>query len=110
MIEWSRFFVAHGTRNTFYWMCKIILSFTSLTHIAFIVAENMSCVPHQKIWDRTILVGYCIDQRIFHVPGALVSPIVNLIILIMPQRTIWNLQTSTKNKIGISIIFLVGLL
>lgn len=91
-------------------MCKILLSFSSLAHIAFIVAENMSCVPHRGIWDKTMLTGYCIDPRIYYMPGALVSPIVNAVILIMPQRAIWNLQMSTKNKIGISLIFLVGLL
>lgn len=110
LIEWCRIFVPHGTRNLIYWMCKALVSFTVLVHIAFIVAENMSCVPHRLIWEKTIPVGYCIDPRIFHIPGAHVSPLVNSLILVLPQNAIWNLQISTRHKAGISLIFLVGLL
>lgn len=31
-------------------------------------------------------------------------------LLIVPQKVIWNLQMSFKRKIGVSAIFLVGLL
>jgi hypothetical protein len=110
LIEWNRIFVPMGTRNSFYWICKALLAFTVLTHIAYIVTENMSCIPHEKIWDRTILQGYCIEPHIFQIPGALVNPIVISFILVLPHRAIWGLQMSTKNKIGISVIFLVGLL
>jgi hypothetical protein len=110
LIEWGRIFVPYGTRNTFYWVCKALLAANVLAHVAYIVVENMSCVPHRKIWDRTILEGYCIDAKTFQIPGCLVNPIIILVILILPHRAIWSLQMSTKNKIGISFIFLVGLL
>ena len=91
-------------------MCRAVLSFSCMAYVAFIVTENMSCVPYKKIWDKTILEGYCINSRIFHIPGALLSPTTITIILVLPQKPIWSLQMSMKNKIGISLIFLVGLL
>ncbi|KAI1133355.1 hypothetical protein F5Y10DRAFT_274254 [Nemania abortiva] len=110
LTEWSRIFVPRGTRNSFYWACKTLLVVLFLTHTGFIVTENLSCMPHNKIWNKTIDGGYCISEAYFHLPAALVNTVCNLIILILPHRTIWNLKTSQKNKIGISLIFLVGVL
>ncbi|KAI1272254.1 hypothetical protein F5Y07DRAFT_392111 [Xylaria sp. FL0933] len=110
LLEWTRIFVPHGTRNLFYWVYKSLLAIVCLIHMAFVVAENLSCIPHKKIWDRTIPRGYCIDDKAYHIPGALVSPICILIILILAQRAIWKLKMSRDNKTGISLIFLVGVL
>ncbi|KAJ8131920.1 hypothetical protein O1611_g1703 [Lasiodiplodia mahajangana] len=108
--EWSRIFVPRGTRCGFYWACKVLLAVIFLSQAAFIVTENLSCTPHQKIWDKTIQEGYCISERIFHVPAVYLNVGIILIILILPQKTIWELKTTLKKRIGISLIFLVGIL
>ncbi|GAW21085.1 hypothetical protein ANO14919_105980 [Xylariales sp. No.14919] len=110
ILEWTRIFVPYGTRNLFYWVYKALLAFVCLSYSAFLVAENLSCIPHERIWDRIILSGYCIDDRAFHIPGASIAPPVILIILILSQNAIWNLRMSLNNKIGISLLFLVGIL
>ncbi|KAI2631476.1 hypothetical protein GGS26DRAFT_96313 [Hypomontagnella submonticulosa] len=110
LIEWSRIFVPRGTRDSFYWICKAVLAFSSIGNIAYIVAENMSCFPHKRIWDKTILEGYCIDSEIFQIPGALINPICIAFIIALPQRAIWRLNMSSEKKIGVSLLFLVGLL
>ncbi|KAI1326473.1 hypothetical protein F5Y16DRAFT_421779 [Xylariaceae sp. FL0255] len=108
LIEWVRIFVPRGTRNLFYWAAKILLIVIFLLYSAYIITENLSCVPHEKIWNKLLPDGYCIDDKIYQLPGALVSPVWITAALILPQRTIWKLQTSSENKIGISLIFLVG--
>ncbi|KAI0859321.1 hypothetical protein F4860DRAFT_269929 [Xylaria cubensis] len=110
LLEWTRIFVPYGSRNLFYWVYRALLAFLCLTHMAFIIVENLSCIPHQKIWDRTITSGYCINDKIFQIPGALINPTSILVILILAQKAIWNLKMSLNNKIGISLIFLVGVL
>ncbi|KAI1653503.1 hypothetical protein F4813DRAFT_374505 [Daldinia decipiens] len=110
LLEWNRIFVPRGTRNLFYWIGNMLLAFNSIASIAFIVAENMSCFPYRKIWDKTILEGYCIDQKLFQIPGCLANTIYIAVVIVLTQRTIWRLQVATKKKMGVSFLFLVGLL
>ncbi|KAI0122357.1 hypothetical protein F4814DRAFT_438417 [Daldinia grandis] len=110
LLEWIRIFIPYGTRNLFYWIGKSLLTFNILAHIAYIVAENMSCFPYQKIWDSTIFEGYCINQKSFQIPWCLIQPLYITAIIILTQRAIWRLQVTTKKKISVSFLFLVGLL
>lgn len=54
--------------------------------------------------------GSCIDVKFLYIPAAVINLVSNIIILVLPQRVIWGLQTSSKNKIGISLIFAIGIL
>ncbi|KAI1260527.1 hypothetical protein F5Y18DRAFT_404937 [Xylariaceae sp. FL1019] len=110
LVEWSRIFVPFGTRNSFYWASRTLLTLILLAYTAFLVAENLSCIPHERIWNRLLPDGYCIDDKLFQIPGALVSPVWIFIVLLLPQRAIWKLQIAPKNKLGISLLFLVGIL
>ncbi|KAI0436304.1 hypothetical protein F4803DRAFT_557137 [Xylaria telfairii] len=110
LIEWTRIFVPRGIRNLFYWVSGTLLLFVFLTHIAIIVTENLSCMPYEKIWNVTITSGSCIAEKVYHLPGNVIDLASTLIILILAQRAIWNLQMSLNNKIGISLIFFVGVL
>ncbi|KAI0481933.1 hypothetical protein GGR56DRAFT_617870 [Xylariaceae sp. FL0804] len=110
LVEWNRIFVPPGTRNSFYWICKAILVLSSLISVAYVVAENMSCFPHAKIYNPLITEGYCINQTIWQVPGAIGAVLCTVFIIVLPQHTIWRLQMPRKNRVGISLIFMVGLL
>ncbi|KAI1479679.1 hypothetical protein F4774DRAFT_381742 [Daldinia eschscholtzii] len=110
LLEWIRLFVPHGTRNLFYWAGNSLLAFSALIHIAYIVAENLSCFPYQKIWDPTLLEGYCINQMFFQIPWCFIQPLYITTIILLTQRAIWSLQVTTKKKIAVSFLFLIGLL
>ncbi|KAI0096132.1 hypothetical protein GGR51DRAFT_567477 [Nemania sp. FL0031] len=110
LTEWSRIFVPRGNRCGFYWACKILLAVLFLSQAAFIVTENLSCMPHRKIWDKTVQDGYCISEDLFHIPAVYLNVVCILLILILPQKTIWELKITIKKRIGISLIFLVGIL
>ncbi|KAI1504749.1 hypothetical protein F5X99DRAFT_416452 [Biscogniauxia marginata] len=73
LIEWNRLFVPH---------C------------------NLACIPHQKIWDKTIAEGSCIDVKSIYIPAATLNLLSDII----------SLQMSTKHKISISLIFTIGFL
>ncbi|KAI1779131.1 hypothetical protein F4818DRAFT_437924 [Hypoxylon cercidicola] len=110
LLEWQRLFVAPGTRNYFFWICRLVLWSHILFQASWIVVENVSCTPYRKIWDVTVSEGSCININFLYIPGAIVNLLSDMIILVLPQRVIWGLQTSSKNKIGISLIFAVGIL
>ncbi|KAI6084203.1 hypothetical protein F4821DRAFT_271255 [Hypoxylon rubiginosum] len=107
--EWSRIFVPHGTRNTFYWICHVVLWFNIIFYIAIIVGLNLACIPARGIWDKTI-PAKCFDSKSMLIVAAAVNVVFNFIILLLPQRIIWHLQMSPKKKLGVSLIFTVGLL
>ncbi|KAI1077037.1 hypothetical protein F5B20DRAFT_593640 [Whalleya microplaca] len=109
LMEWNRLFVPCGTRNPFFWTCLIVLWTHTLFHGSWIIAENLSCIPHRKIWDM-MQEGTCIDVKVLYVLAAVINLFTNIIILILPHKVIWSLQMSTKDKIGVSLIFAIGIL
>ncbi|KAI3325752.1 hypothetical protein HD806DRAFT_553010 [Xylariaceae sp. AK1471] len=110
LMEWIRIFVPFGTRNSFFWTSAIVLALHTLFHVAWVFAENLSCTPYRKIWDITVSWGTCINVKGLYVPAAAVNLASDIIILILPQKAIWALQMSKKNKIGVSLMFTIGFL
>ncbi|KAI0451240.1 hypothetical protein F5B21DRAFT_516863 [Xylaria acuta] len=109
LLEWSRTFVPRGTRNTFWWTCHILLVVNVLFYVPIKIASNLSCQPHNKIWDRTVQ-GTCLNEGIIWTAYSCLNLASDVIILILPQRVIWRLKLSKAKKIGISIVFAFGLL
>jgi hypothetical protein len=99
-----------GTRNSFFWTSVTVLTAHTLFHVVWLFTLNFSCIPHQKIWDMTITWGTCIDVKGVYVPAAAVNLASDVIILLLPQKVIWALRMSRKNKIGVSLIFTIGFL
>ncbi|KAI1339863.1 hypothetical protein F5Y15DRAFT_71834 [Xylariaceae sp. FL0016] len=108
LLEWCRIFVPRGTRNWFLWSCYIVLFLHALYHVAWIISENLSCTPYKKIWDKTIAEGHCINTKATFVPASAVNVVANIVILALPHKAIWDLQTTTRNKLGISMVFMIG--
>ncbi|KAH9897419.1 hypothetical protein F4778DRAFT_743523 [Xylariomycetidae sp. FL2044] len=109
LLEWCRLFVPRGSRNAFSWTCRIVLFIHSTFHVVWIFTENFSCIPQAKIWDPTV-AGHCMNVRALYIPAAVINLVSDIIIFLLPQKTIWGLQMSTKNKIGVSLVFTLGFL
>ncbi|KAI5919367.1 hypothetical protein F4810DRAFT_509792 [Camillea tinctor] len=109
LIEWDRIFVPRGTRNYFFWTLRVILAIHVLFHVSWILAENLGCTPYRRIWDQTIAEGKCINQKVLYIPAAIVNLITDFVVLLLPQKVIWKLQLSRRNKIGVSVVFAVGI-
>ncbi|KAI0201208.1 hypothetical protein F4808DRAFT_469863 [Astrocystis sublimbata] len=109
LLEWIHIFVPTGTRNAFYWACQCLLWVNVLFYASTIIVANLVCVPFEAIWDKTI-PGKCIDGKVIEVVSAALNLTSDLIILILPQRVIWTLQMRRQKKIGVSVIFAIGLL
>ncbi|KAI1429031.1 hypothetical protein F5Y12DRAFT_799177 [Xylaria sp. FL1777] len=108
LLEWIRIFVPPGTRNYFFWIGSVLLIVHTLFYVGWIITENLSCVPHRKIWDITIWEGRCIDGKLIYIPVAAINLIADIIILVLPQRAIWTLHMSTKKKFGVALVFTIG--
>ncbi|KAI1817062.1 hypothetical protein GGS20DRAFT_582759 [Poronia punctata] len=109
LIEWSRLFVPRGTKNGFYWTCQGIMWVNITYYTAGIIISGLSCMPHEKIWNSS-LPGRCFNTKAFFVSNASLNLASDIIILALPQKIIWNLHLSKKKKIGVSLVFAVGII
>ncbi|KAK4222648.1 hypothetical protein QBC38DRAFT_374645 [Podospora fimiseda] len=109
LIEWITIFSPNGVRDKFWWACSITLFLNTLFYLAVIGAENYSCSPHRKIWDKLGTPGTCrVDGDGLMVAGSAFDVFSNLVILILPQVSIWRLRLSIAKRIGVSIVFAMG--
>lgn len=109
LLEWLRVFVPTGSRNTFFWACHITIWINALFYVAVMLVENLNCFPFEKIWDKTV-PGRCVNQQDAGVVASALNVASDVLILLLPHRVIWKLQMTRKLKIGVSIVFGVGLL
>jgi hypothetical protein len=109
LLEWVHVFVPTGTRNSFFWMCHGLIVANFIFYASFIIAVQLGCFPREKIWHRWI-PGTCLDRKRIDGPCAIFNLLFDLIILALPQKVIWNLNMSTRKKVGVSVIFSFGLL
>ncbi|CAH0052189.1 unnamed protein product [Clonostachys solani] len=110
ILEWTRIFVPRGTRNKFFWFSRAMLVFNIVAYVVLIIFSLISCVPIQKRW-KPWAEGKCFwSAKSLDVTTAWVNLFIDVFILVLPQRIIWTLQLNTGRKIGISVIFSVGLI
>lgn len=108
LMEWSRTFAPAPTHNAFSRSCRFLVFLTVLFYLSIIIALLLSCSPVQRIWDKTV-PGRCINLKHINLTAAIVNLLLNVIILLLPQKVIWGLQMSRAQRTGLSMMFAVGL-
>jgi len=109
LLEWARLFVPPGRRNSFYWTCRITTAINIGYYTAGIVASALTCTPHEKIWN-TSLPGQCLNTAAFFITNASLNLVSDIIVLVLPHKVIWNLRMSRRKKIGVSLVFAIGIM
>ncbi|GAP85387.2 hypothetical protein SAMD00023353_1001270 [Rosellinia necatrix] len=109
LVEWLRLFAPARGRTAFSTCCKVLLAVNILTYSSIIITVNLSCRPFGKFFDKT-LKGSCIDLRKIHLAAVVVDLMLDIGILLLPQRIIWGLQMTKSKKIGVSMVFTIGVL
>ncbi|KAK0610051.1 hypothetical protein B0T17DRAFT_545794 [Bombardia bombarda] len=110
LLEWTHIFVPDRQRNAFYWGARGIMALNIALYLAVIITETMSCIPLKVIWTPW-LEGDCrVNKKVLDIITAYFNLVVDLIILLLPQRVIWKLSMTGSKKIGVSVIFSIGIL
>lgn len=78
-------------------------------YTAGVISSFFLCRPLEKEWNFWVK-GTCDDQQTRDVAASALNLVIDIFILALPQRIIWNLQMSMRRRIGVSIVFSVGLL
>ncbi|CAJ2505667.1 Uu.00g130610.m01.CDS01 [Anthostomella pinea] len=112
MCEWLHIFVPKGTRNFVFWACHLVLWSNVVFYFVIVVLECIACTPLEYSWDKRIVGGHCniFDSAWLGVVTSGVNLLTDIAILIIPQRVIWKLNMSRAKKLGVSVIFAIGVL
>ncbi|KAI1804891.1 hypothetical protein F4811DRAFT_518068 [Daldinia bambusicola] len=109
LLQYLRIFVPPGIRNITFWASQVLLYTNVVYYITFTFLQLFPCNPRQMFWDRTITDGHCMDIFAVNVSGAVVCLVSDLAILILPQRIMFNLNVRTARKVGLCILFAIGI-
>lgn len=66
-----------------------------------------SCRPINGFWDTSVKSS-CVSNKEFYVGNAVPNICTDVMILILPLRMVWGLQTTRMQKVTLSGIFLLG--
>lgn len=91
------------------WACQSLLWINVIYYGSALVITNLICKPYQRTWDKTI-PGTCIKRTDLDVSSSILNLVSHLLVLILPHSVIWKLNMKWRTKLGISLVFAIGLL
>jgi hypothetical protein len=106
--EWVNVFTPARERNAFFRACIAVMVINVVYYVTVIFVSVFACTPYARNFDKTI-PGRCVDIGAVNLSAAIINFILDAIILALPQKIIWTLNMSSKRKIGISVIFAIGI-
>lgn len=108
LLSFLRIFSPGKNQSTF-WIYHSLVSLNFLFYVIVIFLFIFPCKPIKKLWEPWI-EGRCLKIAYITLAMACFNSALDFSLLILPQKVIWNLRMSFKRRIGVSAIFLVGLL
>ncbi|KAF7588253.1 hypothetical protein BBP40_005975 [Aspergillus hancockii] len=110
LIDWCHVFVpVDRSKSVFWWGCMIVIFFQCLWGVLCIILLNAQCRPHRAIWEF-YLPSKCYSLPKVMLTSASVQVISDVTMFFLPQKIIWGLHMNWQKKLGVSIIFGVGIL
>ncbi|KAK0634893.1 hypothetical protein B0T17DRAFT_594652 [Bombardia bombarda] len=111
LLEWIRIFSPPGARGFVFWSSHALILANVLFYVLIIILVNLSCVPYEFNWNRTIK-GDCsrVNTGWTNLSSACINFITDVFILAIPQRAIWKLHMSSRKKVGVAVVFAIGIL
>ncbi|KAF1973490.1 hypothetical protein BU23DRAFT_417780, partial [Bimuria novae-zelandiae CBS 107.79] len=76
--------------------------------LSFFVATCFQCTPSAFNWDKSIPGGRCFDTVAFAYSSSVPNIVTDLVVIVLPIRTVLELRVSPGRKAGLMLIFLTG--
>ncbi len=84
-----------------------IITRRTKTDMSKTLATTFQCVPAQKLWEMKN-PGHCVSKYKYFLGTAIPEVLTDFIILAMPLPYVWNLQMKLRQKLLLSIVFILG--
>lgn len=79
-----------------------------LYYITTIIVKTWECTPRARIWDKSI-EGTCASVATVLNTDGLFNTLSDFFILLVPLKALWTLQMKRIRKVGVGLLFTVGL-
>lgn len=112
LLQLRRVFVPLHKRNMMFWTCHALIWLNFIYYTIYVFLAIFWCNPVKKGWSTQVypeIEGSCLDLSAAYMVGAVINTVSDISIVLLPQPLIWSLQLSSKRKIGLCAIFLIGL-
>jgi hypothetical protein len=115
LLSWIRLFVPNKHRPAFFWISHALIWSNVLLYSTGTIIGLTHCklVEHFAMTD---LGARAFDEHCskmmsdYTKASGFINLVSDMIVLLLPQRVIWKLHVSWKQKIGMSLLFVVGIL
>lgn len=109
LLEWKNLFVPKNTKSWFFWATITMIVINVVAYTVAIIMTCIRCTPVWKIWQPWV-DGTCSEQKATDVATTFINLAMDVVILLLPQPIIWKLNMTRQRRIGVSLIFSMGLL
>jgi hypothetical protein len=115
LLSWIRLFVPNKHRPAFFWISHVLIWSNVLLYITGTIIGLTHCKFIAK-FSMTDLGSQILDRRCskmmsdYTKASGFINLVSDMIILLLPQRVIWKLHVSWKQRIGMSLLFVIGIL
>ncbi len=110
-MQYLRLFAPQKTMNPFMWYtARVVLVVTGVYYIISTFFTIFACAPRNAIWDPLVTGATCFDNNTLVLVTCLFNIVSDIVILALPTRAVWKLHIPTKRKVGIVLLFAIGVL
>jgi putative effector of murein hydrolase len=87
---------------------KVLIGVILATWLSYSVAAVFQCSPIAFSWNKTLPMGKCFNVEVYANSSSVPNIFTDLVVLVLPLRTVWGLKVSVGRRVGLLIIFLTG--
>jgi hypothetical protein len=89
--------------------CRTIAGIMAAFLVWTVFGFMFMCMPVSYFWDRAIENGSCIDMRIVSFTNAPWNILTDFVLFTLPVKTLWKLDLPRRQKVGLVVLFTIGL-
>ena len=95
--------------RTFQAVVWILLVVCVGSSIGFFFALLVACRPIAAAWNPLVPDADCLDRPVIYMVAAAIGVVTNLLLFVVPMRTVMRLSVPMRQKLGLFGLFAVGL-
>lgn len=104
------YFRIFGVVRSFRYVLAVAEGIVASYFLVCVFFAAFQCNPVSYLWDKTIPGGSCINQTQFYRSNGIANLLIDFMILSLPLKMVWRLNTTRRQKVTLSGIFLLGTL
>lgn len=106
ILLYRRVFLPHKG-GSFDWFLRLFIIILTIFYLSTMCVKIWECSPREKIWNASI-PGHCVNVSSLLNASGLFNCITDIMMLLIPVKSVWRLHMSLRQKVGVVAIFTVG--